>query len=356
MASENFAHADDGVIDCDIHNVVPSLRALFPYLPEYWKEQARLTGFTGATDSWYPGSAEISARPGSRPPDGPAGSRLALLQEQVLDPGKVCVGILQCAYSVDGVHNPDAAVALSRAVNDWQIDEWLSKDTRLRASIVVPIQYPELAAQEVDRVGAHPGFIQVMLPVRSAAPYGNRRFHVLYEAALRHDLVIAIHSGGAPGNAPSSVGWFATYVEDYTNMASVFQTQLLSLICEGVFDRFPETRVVLAESGCTWLPSLLWRMDKEWKGLRREVPWVRRLPSEYVHSHVRLTIQPFDSPPEAGQVREIVEQMGSEDLLMFSTDYPHWHFDSPEQALPPGLPDSLVRKILSGNARDFYRL
>jgi predicted TIM-barrel fold metal-dependent hydrolase len=211
---------------------------------------------------------------------------------------------------VDGVHNPDAAVALSRAVNDWQIEEWLNKDPRLRAAIVVPIQLPELAAQEIDRVGAHPGFIQVLLPVRSAAPYGNRRFHVVYEAALRQDLVIGIHSGGAPGNAPSSVGWFSTYAEDYTNMASVFQSQLLSLICEGVFDRFP---------------------------------------------NIRLTLQPFDGPMDSQATLEIIDQMGTEDLLMFSTDYPHWHFDSPDQALPEGLPSSLVQKIQTENARAFYR-
>jgi predicted TIM-barrel fold metal-dependent hydrolase len=41
---------------------------------------------------------------------------------------------------------------------------------------------------------------------------------------------------------------------------------------------------------------------------------------------------------------------------MFSTDYPHWHFDLPEEALPVGLPDSLARKILAENARAFYRL
>jgi hypothetical protein len=346
-----------GIIDCDIHNAVPGVRALFPYLPDYWKEQIEQTGFGGPADTWYPGGAAISARPDSRPSGGgPPGSSLALLQEQALDAWNVGCGILNCAYSVEGVHNPDAAVALSRAVNDWQIEHWLDKEPRLRASIVVPSQHPELAAQEIDRVGAHPGFVQVLLPVRSATPYGNRRFHPLYEAALRYGLVIGIHSGGAPGNAPSAVGWFSTFIEEYGNMASVFQSQVLSLICEGAFDRFPALRVALIESGCTWLPSLLWRFDKEWKGLRREMPWVRRAPSEYVREHIRLTVQPLDSPPDGKHLLEIIEQMGSEDLLMFSTDYPHWHFDTPEQALPAGLPEPLTRKIMTDNARAFYRL
>jgi len=43
-------------------------------------------------------------------------------------------------------------------------------------------------------------------------------------------------------------------------------------------------------------------------------------------------------------------------VLMFATDYPHWHFDRPEEALPAGLPDDLLGKILADNARAFYRL
>jgi hypothetical protein len=40
---------------------------------------------------------------------------------------------------------------------------------------------------------------------------------------------------------------------------------------------------------------------------------------------------------------------------MFSTDYPHWHFDSPDDAVPAGLPSDVRHKILYQNARAFYR-
>jgi uncharacterized protein len=53
---------------------------------------------------------------------------------------------------------------------------------------------------------------------------------------------------------------------------------------------------------------------------------------------------------------QINEQMDSDERLMFSTDYPHWHFDTPEAALPGHLPAPLGQKILSENARSFYRL
>ena len=139
-------------------------------------------------------------------------------------------------------------------------------------------------------------------------------------------------------------------------MSQVFQSQVLSLIAEGTFDRYPQLRVALIEGGFTWMPSLMWRLDKEWRGLRRDIPWVKRPPSEYIREHIRLTLQPVDAPPRTRQLLEVLEQMGGRDLLMFSSDYPHCHDGAPEEALPIQLPDSLRDRIGSENAREFYRL
>ena len=138
-------------------------------------------------------------------------------------------------------------------------------------------------------------------------------------------------------------------------MAHVFQSQVMSLIAEGVFDRFPELRIVCVESGWTWLPSLMWRLDKEWKGLRREVPWVTRAPSEYIREQIRFTLQPTDAPPDRDVLLEVLDQIGSDDVLLFSTDWPHWQFDTPEEAFPLDLPPARADKILRGNARAVYR-
>ena len=344
------------VIDCDIHNTPPSIEALFPYLPQFWVEYMTQSAFRGPTDTAYPAGAPTSMLAGTKPEDGPPGSSLELLQQQVLDPWNVRVGILNCAYAVESVHNPDTAAALASAVNDWQIEHWLEKDSRLRASIVVPSQQPEMAAREIDRVGNHPGFIQVFLPARSEALYGNRRYHPIYAAAAHHDLVIGLNFGGSPGNPPTPAGWPSYYIEEYAGMGQIFQSQVLNIIVEGVFDLFPTLRVALIEGGFTWMPSLMWRMDKEWKGLRREAPWNKQFPSDYVRQHMRLTLQPLDEPPTSEQMLQIIDQMGSDELLMFSTDYPHWQFDTPDEAFPANLPNNLARKILSENARAFYRL
>lgn len=346
--------SDPAPIDCDIHVSLPATDALSPYLAEQWIQYIRTSAFKGVGDTSYPRGAPTSVRPDARRPGGgPPASDLALVRQQTLDAWSARLGILNCDYGVQAIHNPDLAAGMASALNDWLIANWLEPEPRFRASLVVPREVED-AVREIKRVGGHPGFVQVFLPVLSERPYGNRAFWPLYEAALRHNLAIAIQPGASAGHPPLPTGWPTYYIEEYAGLAQVFQTQVVSLVAEGTFDTFPALRVVLLEAGVTWLPSLMWRFDKDWKALRRETPWVRRPPSAYIREHIRWTIQPFDAPPEPRWLAATLEQLGSDDLLLFATDYPHWHFDAPEQAIPAAIPAALRPKILADNAAAFY--
>ena len=362
-------------VDAAVHNDVPSTKALFPYLPPYWVEHVQNTMFKGPTEFYYPPTSPIAARPGSRPaaseagdaPTGarpganlpavvPAASDLGLLSTQVLDQPRVDAAVMCSPYPIDSLHNPDAAIAFARAVNDWQIAEWLDKEPRLRASIVVPIQLPEQAAKEIDRVADHPGFVQVALPVRTERPLGSRLYHPVWEAVQRHELVAGIQFGGVPGNPPTPSGWPSYFYEEYVGAALTFASQLTSIVSEGVFDQFPKVHVALIESGFTWLPPHMWRFDKEWRNLRRLVPWVKRAPSEYIREHVRLTIQPLDAPEDTRQLLEVVDQLGSDEMLMYASHYPRVHAADPDTVLIRHLSADIARKVRGDNARALYRL
>jgi predicted TIM-barrel fold metal-dependent hydrolase len=184
-------------------------------------------------------------------------------------------------------------------------------------------------------------------------PLGKRHYWPIYAAAAKHGLTVGIHAGSTYRHPVTSVGWPSYYSEDYAAQAPAFQQALSSLICEGVFVKFPDLKVVLLESGFTWLPAYLWRLTKFWRGLRMEVPWLDRSPAEVVRSNVRLTIQPCDAPPSAQMFEKLMQHMDSEELLVFSTDYPHWQFDG-QDVLPAGLPPSLVHKIMIDNPRAAY--
>lgn len=346
------------IVDSDVHVQPASVEELLPYLDEHWREYIARSAFAGPPETDHPPGAPTTARPGSVPAGGVPGSDRRLVLSQVFERAQVRWAVLACAYAVESIRNPYAAAAMASAVNDWQIAQWLERDARLRAAIVVASTQPQLAVREIERVGDHPGFVQVALPVRSAVPYGNLLYRPVHEAAVRHRLAVALHFGGATGLAPTSTGWPSYFIEEYAGMATVAQVQLASLVAEGVFARLPELRVVLAEVGFAWLPAWTWRADKDWRMLRREVPWVNRAPSQYVREHVRLTSAPLDGPAGAEAMARLIasDEIGLEDLLLYATDYPHRHDDDADDELLSALPETARQKILTDNARALYRL
>jgi uncharacterized protein len=105
---------------------------------------------------------------------------------------------------------------------------------------------------------------------------------------------------------------------------------------EGVFIKYPKLKAVLIESGVSWLAPYLWRLNKFWRGTRMETPWIDRLPSEIVKDHIRLTTAPFDAPDDPEMLARIIDQLPSEDMLLFASDFPHWQHDG-DDMLPNGI-------------------
>jgi uncharacterized protein len=347
------------VIDCDIHPALKSPKALHPYLSERWRKHRETIGDRGFGGSYYPRANPNAARTDAWPPSGlPPGSDLDFTRYQLLDAWDLDFGVLQPLLGAGALRNHDYAAALSRAINDWQIAEWLDPEPRLRSGLVVPYEAPDLAVQEIERLGDHPGFVQVMLGIRTSEPIGRRKYWPMFEAAIAHDLPIGMHFGSQGGTPITGAGWPSMYVEDHAGMSTAFQAQVISLLFEGVFERFPQLKIVLIEGGFAWVPPLAWRLDSAWRKLGGEVPDLQRPPSEYFAEHIWLTTQPMEEPQRPQQFVQILEHAPwLQDRLMFSTDYPHWDFDAPDEALPKiKLPDGFAAKLMAENARQLYRL
>jgi len=336
-------------IDCDVHPETPRMSALLPYIDAYWREAFAVRGIEKLDMSLTsdPVGSPLHRRPDWTATDVPA------LQRHLLDPFALRHAVLSVLHAGVVMVSEDMGAVVCRAVNDWIATEWLDRDDRLRGSILLPLQNPAMAIAEIERLADDQRFVQVLVPVANELPLGRRAYWPVWRAAAARGLPVAVHAGSAFRHAPTSAGWPSFFVEDYIAQSQAFESTLLSLLVEGVFQEIPDLRVILAESGAGWLPSFIWRANKTWRGVRAEVPWMREDPGTTIRRHVRLTTQPFDVDDEPARLERFLAQIGSDDLLLFSTDFPHWHFDG-RDALPRGLAPDLAARIMINNPMATY--
>lgn len=346
------------IVDADIHPV-PIHAQVAEYLDEPWRSRY-LRGDHGAGHPNYfnPNGlmkADAVTEEGIRIETTPQ-----TMASHFLDVYDISYAILNPAEAMEHCLSPDAhysAPALS-AVNTHFVEDWLPVDERFLASITIAFSHIELAVQEIHRLGAHPRVAQVFMASASPFPLGHTYFHPIYEAAAEYDLPLAIHPGlegvGIAG-APTTAGFVANYLEWHTLLATSYMTQLVSLVVEGVFEKFPTLKFVFVEGGVAWLPALMWRLDKNWKALRSTTPWLSRRPSEIIQDHIYLTTQPIEEPDDQRQFRQVLEMFDAEKMLLFSSDFPHWDGDTPDFAMRQ-LDPSMREAVMYRNALDVFHL
>src|ERR1700751_4453358 len=351
------------IVDTDVHPLPVSTDVLKSYAPAAWVDKIWPAGnavspvphFYDTPDSYKTSSLRVDSWP---PNGGVAGSDPDYAAKQLLIDAGVSIASLE---PMCDAQLPQAEHVLKSTYNDWLADVWLDQNNahgRWRGSISVSAQTPEQAAREVERWAGHPYMAQVLMtPQTRGIPFGNPHFDPLYEAAARNGIPVATH---LMGQTPFElvplypVGNPGHWHDFFASGPLLYVSHLMSLVFDGAFDRHPDLRVVFIEGGFTWAMPVMWRMDRIWEARRADLPHVRRLPSDYVREHVRFTTQPLEDA-DTVQFREYLEMMDLGDNLMFSTDYPHWSYDSPDYAINR-FPAAQRERIMRGNATALYGL
>ncbi|MEZ4728206.1 MAG: amidohydrolase family protein [Caldilineaceae bacterium] len=345
------------VIDCDVHHNLPNQEALFPYLPrhyvEYMKDFGSMMPGIGYTN--MPGAGarhDLWDGKDINPSTDPA-----VAIERHLDQYDLTIAVLTGGPYSAAVH-PDAdyAAAYCRAFNLFTAEHWLAKDARFRASIHIAPQDPQQAVAEIERLADNPAFVQVMMPAGARMPFGNRFYHPIYEACERHGLPMCVHFGaeGAGISAPPTAAGFPTYyLEMRMARPQIAMAHTASLICEGVFEKYPNFKFLFIEHDVFWVPGLMWHMDGDWKGLRDYTPWVKKLPSEYLRGNIRFGSQPMPNVPTRADLDTFLRWMWADETLVFASDYPHWDWDEPSTFLADADP-ALRQRVMVDTARDLY--
>ena len=341
------------LIDADVHQSLPDLHR---YLPRHWRDRWSAVGLGAGTG--YVNPRGVLRRDTAPPAGGPPASDPAYVVEDHLDRFGIDHAVLTGPFVLPLGTDPDYLNAVAVAVNDATQEEWLSASPRFRGSVLVNSDDPAAAVREIERLGDRPEMVQVLMASTTRQPCGQRRYHPVYEAAAAYGLPVALHpgaEGAGTAGPPTPVGYPSRYLEWHTLLPLTVMAQVTSLVCEGVFVRFPTLRVVVVEGGLAWLPQLMWRLDKNFLALRDTVPWLMRRPSEYILDHVRFTTQPVEEPDDPGQLAQVLAMMDAGRTVMFSSDYPHWDNDNPAmlfRRLDPGV----RARIMGGTAAELYGL
>ena len=269
------------------------------------------TPYIGTTP--YPRSSPLIARRDAWPPTGgPPGSDLAFMRKQHLDPLDIEFGILQVLdLFIFSQQNLDFGAAIQRAINEWQLAHWTSREPRLKAV-------------DPGRAGRHRGrdrrdrALRENRPVcadqclaraptsRSADAVTGRSMRAREELGLP----LGIHVGGYGGHAPTGGGWPSYYAEEHQSNAHSVAAQLTSLVIEGVPERFPRLKIVFIEGGFGWIASTMWRMDQHFERFRERGP-APQAPSVRICDGAFLVHDPADRRTRRGEASAIPDRTGS---------------------------------------------
>lgn len=356
------SHVDDvevQVIDTDVHVEPRSFDELISYLDAPWRDrpvQDRVP-FSRATYKTLDGGGRKDAYP----EEGDIGSDPELCGKQLFVDDPVDYAIL-LPWSFRGFTvDPALDTALASAVNTWLADTWLSKynaENRYVGSITIALDDPINAAREIDKWGDHPAFRQVMIGHYGPRPFGHPMYDPIWEAAARYGLPVSVHFRGG---ATQPLGWTSTgplqyFVEYHSLIAPMaYAAHMVSWICNGVFDRHPEMKVAFVEGGFLWHRPIIDRLERHWKMTGQELG-LRKTPTEYLRDHFRFASQPIEESTNPAQIAALFEESNAGELLMFSSDYPHYDYDPPSKALPRSLDSGVKKRIMSENARELLSL
>jgi len=226
----------------------------------------------------------------------------------------------------------DLAYAAARAHNRGML-EFCSVDPRLLPSLYVPLVEPDRAAEATAEALSQGA---AALLVASGCPPSfspsHRDLFPVWAQAEEADIPVVFHVGGTgplidpnyfvnglpvPHDFHGGDENFRSV--DYMGIPVPPAQTLATLIFDGVLERFPGLRIGVIEQGAIWVPSWLRQMESAVDAFVRHEERLQALsmrPSDYVHRQVRFTPYPTED------VGWIIGQ-GGEDLVMFSSDYPH---------------------------------
>ena len=350
------------VISSDCH-AGADLADYRPYLETRWHES-----FDGWLQGYENPFRDLTAPDANRNWD--SGVRQAALEADGIVGEVIYPNTVPPFYPMSGLVTPtppaadyELRLAGLRAHNRW-LAEWCAELPGRRAGIgQILLNDVEEAVRDVHWIADHGlrggALLPGVPPGSGIDPIHSPVYDPVWQACEDRGVVVNVHGGGG---SPSE-GWFPATLVLFVLEASFFSHRpVWSLVMGGVFDRFPDLRLVIAEAGLKWIPGTLEAMDamqaKQDEGSIGALTFLEpfrlaRKPSEYWASNCWVGAS-FMTRDDAVD-RELI----GIDRIMWGSDFPHEEgtFPFTREALAntySGMDTAEVASMVGGNAAGVY--
>ena len=354
------------LFDCDNHIYEPP-EALLRHLPEKYKDVLKYVEVNGRTKLAIEGQIseyipnptfEVVAAPGCHAefyrgnnPEGKSFREFNVIEKgkaeyQYKTPERVkmleeqgIVGALvypSLANVIEGHmdHDPDFCHAVIHSLNQWIKEEWgFGDDGRFYVTPVITFMNADKALEEAKWIIENGSKVVLIRPAAVAGVNGYRsmaspEFDAIWKLLEQNNIFVTFHTSDNGYNdvykrhkavaavdgeeyLPFDRTDTLEQVMDVNHLAC--QHHLASLICHGLFDRFPALNISYVETGTYWVYPLWDRFELVY----RQMPQAfGRHPHEIMRSNV------FYHPFYEENVYRLVEMVGV-DQVMFGSDWPH---------------------------------
>lgn len=309
-------------IDCCRFAGVERFEDLFPYMPGNWARHFDRYEWTGAVGL---ASNHIRVSDQFQHPQIPR-------YDPNADGDELRIVLSHQALAVNGWADTVAAGVFVDACNAYALDRWVSDASRI-AAVVNPFD-PSAAAAQVRALKGNPHVAAISVPLASRL-LGEPSWDPLYEACIDAGLPILVRFSGVEGSyagAPPLAGAPHTNpLSRHILMPQLAESNVASLIFQGTLLRYPELRFLFAGFGFRWLPSLMRRIDQEWRNFRSDTPWVRERPAVTLLRNIYVGTHPIGEVPEGDNWQGEFEK-GVFDRLVFCSNAP-FDTDSPAEVV-----------------------
>ncbi|HSQ12081.1 MAG TPA: amidohydrolase family protein [Candidatus Deferrimicrobium sp.] len=270
------------------------------------------------------------------------------------------------------IGDPELRRLCYQAYNDWLSEFCAARPERLFGVPQLSMEDPLAARDELARLARRGGLRHVnILASRASPPVYDDAWEPFWALAEEIDVPIGFHlavvvkKSRLDESKRAAVNLVVTVAAQFAQEPPGMQLlePMTGLIFDGVLDRHPRLKIVMAEAGLAWVPSMIQGLDiwyqrtRDGRRLTGEKPIAlpKLLPSEYFHRQIWISF--VDDPLGVKMVGNVLDA----DKVMFGSDYPHPASTWPDsqQVITEqwqGIAPDILQKITRDNARSLFGL